>query len=136
MKNAILILILIMSVVLVSCKQKTAPATQKATETIHPAQSLKMIVAKIFVKPGKEEEFIKSAKMIVDSTHLEQGCLEYTLYQDPDNRSNLLMFERYKDQAAIDTHFGASYFKAFGKIAGELTSKPTEIKIYDIAESK
>jgi quinol monooxygenase YgiN len=137
MKNSILILILMFAGISISCKQNPAPLKIHGEAlSIQPGTTMKMIAAKIFIKPGMEEEFIKRAKMIVDSTHMEQGCLEYTLYQDPNNKLNFLMFERYKSQAAIDAHFGASYFKAFGKIAGQLTSKPSEIKIYNISENK
>jgi len=137
MKRSLPLLTITIMILVCSCRQKSAPVQiQVQAPAVLTSASLKMIAAKIYVTPGKEEEFIKSAKMIIDSTHTEPGCLEYTLYQDPNNKSNFLMFERYKNQAAIDAHFAAGYFKAFGKMAGELTSRPTEIKIYDITESK
>ncbi len=101
-----------------------------------PAQSLKMIAAKVFIKTGMEDQFIKAAQVIIENTRKEKGCLEYTLYQDPVNKSNFLFFERYTDQAAIDAHFAAPYFKEFGTKIGSLTRQPSEIKIYDIAEAR
>lgn len=109
---------------------------QPASQTGNVSPSLKMIAAKVFIKAGMEDEFIRSAGVIIANTRKESGCLEYTLYQDPQNKSCFLFFERYKDQSAIDAHFAAPYFKEFGaKISGWL-SKPSEVKIYDISEAR
>jgi quinol monooxygenase YgiN len=120
----------------ISCKPKTsAPATAIEVEG-RKIEVQKMITAKVYVKPGQEDNFIKAAQTIIDLTHKEEGCLEYTLYQDPVNKTNFFFFERYRDQAAIDAHFAASYFKEFGQKAGEMTSQATEIKIWEIYENR
>lgn len=136
MKTKTIFLTIALAMVAFACKPKSteiviSPETQTAA-----AAYQKMITARVFIKPGFEVEFIKSAQWIIDNTHKEEGCIEYTLYQDPYNRSNFFFFEKYRDQAAIDFHFAASYFKEFGdKVAG-MTSQPTEIKIIDIAGEK
>ncbi len=137
MKQIILILSFILITTGFSFGQKTsAKSGQSDTQTVKEVQVQKAITAKIYIKQGMEDEFIKSARWIIDNTLKEQGCLEYRLYQDPYNKSNFFFFEKYKDQAAIDVHFGAPYFKEFGTKVGEMTSQPTEIKIYNISESK
>ncbi|MFH0841662.1 MAG: putative quinol monooxygenase [Bacteroidota bacterium] len=136
MKTKLIISIIVLLGVFVSCKQKPADqAVVPETRAAAPAYQ-KMITARVFIKPGFEEEFITSAQWIIDNTHKEGGCIEYTLYQDPNNRSNFFFFEKYRDQAAIDFHFAASYFKEFGDKIAEMTSQPTEIKIIDIAGEK
>jgi quinol monooxygenase YgiN len=69
---------------------------------------------------------------MTDSTLKEPGCTGYQLYQNPYDKTSFLVFETYKNQAAIEAHFAASYFKAFGDKIGPLTSKPNEIVIYDV----
>lgn len=136
MKKVILLASAVMLLLSLSCKPKTtAPAAAIAVEG-QKIEVQKMITAKVYVKPGREDDFIKAAQWIIDLTHKEEGCLEYTLYQDPVNKTNFFFFERYRDQAAIDAHFAASYFKEFGQKAGEMTSQATEIKIYEIFENK
>jgi len=136
MKTKTVVLTIVLIGIMAACKPK--PAEQDVTpetQTAAPAYQ-KMITARVFIKPGFEEEFITSAQWIIDNTRKEEGCLEYTLYQDPYNKSNFFFFEKYRDQAAIDFHFAATYFKEFGdKVAG-ITSQPTEIKIIDIAGEK
>jgi quinol monooxygenase YgiN len=136
MKKIIFIASVVMTLILVSCKPKTTTPVTGIEVQGQKIEVQKMITATVYVKPGREDDFIKAAQWIIDLTHKEEGCLEYTLYQDPVNKTNFFFFERYRDQAAIDAHFAASYFKEFGQKAGEMTSQATEIKIYEIFENK
>jgi len=136
MKPIILLASVLMIFFSVSCKPKTSAPPTAIEVQGQKIEVQKMITAKVYVTPGREDDFIKAAQTIIDLTHNEEGCLEYTLYQDPVNKTNFFFFERYKDQAAIDAHFAASYFKEFGQKAGEMTSQATEIKIWEIFENK
>lgn len=139
MKTKILILSILLVFAGFSCKQKNAPAVPESTpaETVAPAPDYqKMIIAKAYIKPGKEADFINAAKSIIESSNKEEGCLGYQLYQDPYEKTNFIFVEKYKNQAAIDFHFAAPYFSEFGTLIADWTSKPTEIKIINIAAEK
>lgn len=136
MKTKILILSIVLGFAAFSCKQKNAPVVSESTQTeaAAPAPDYpKMIIAKAFVKPGKEADFINAAKSIIENSNKEEGCLGYMLYQDPYEKTNFIFVEKYKNQAAIDFHFAAPYFSEFGTVTEALFSKPLEIKIIDIA---
>ena len=136
MKTKIIILSILLSIIGFSCKPKT-PALPSQPEAVAQAPDYqKMITAKVFIKPGKEAEFITAAKMMIENSNKEEGCLGYMLYQDPYEKTNFIFVEKYKNQAAIDVHFATPYFKEFGTITSDWTSKPTEIKIIDIAGEK
>lgn len=136
MKTKILILSILLSVIGISCKPK-APALPSQPEAVAKAPDYqKMITAKVFIKPGKEAEFITAAKMMIENSNKEEGCLGYLLYQDPYEKTNFIFVEKYKNQAAIDVHFATPYFKEFGTTSADWTSKPTEIRIIDIAGEK
>jgi len=130
MKTKTLLLSVLFIVLVAGCKTKTTE--QQAAADLSASVPV-MITAKVYIKPGFEEEFIKAAQWIIENTHMEEGCLEYTLYQDPYNKTNFFFFERYTNQAAIDIHFAAPYFKEFGDKISGWTSQPAEIKILDIA---
>jgi quinol monooxygenase YgiN len=136
MKQLLLFAFALMLLISFSCKPKTTAPAAAIEVQGQKIEVQKMITAKVYVKPGHEDDFIKAAQSIIDLTHKEEGCLEYTLYQDPVNKTNFFFFERYRDQAAIDAHFAASYFKEFGQKAGEMTSQATEIKIWEISETR
>jgi len=92
----------------------------------------KMINARIYVKPDKVNDFIEAAREIIDSSNTEDGCLSYSLYQDPYDNTRFIMVELWKDQQAIDIHFEKTYFKEFGEKTNAWMEKPAELKIYDI----
>lgn len=136
MKTRILILSCLFILTGFACKPK-APAVQPQPEiTAKPVDLQKMITAKVFVKEGKEADFLSAAQVIIDNTRKEDGCLGYSLYQDPFEKTSFIFVESYKNQAAIDAHFAAPYFKEFGTKTADMTAKPMEVKILDIAGEK
>lgn len=110
-------------------EKKDTACCQKADTTEYS----KIIAAKLYIKPEKVNEFTKLFQGMIDSTLKEPGCTQYQLYQNPYEKNSFLVFETYKNQAAIEAHFAAPYFKSYGDKIGPLTSKPTEIVIYDVA---
>lgn len=112
-----------------ACAKKDSGCCKKA-DTVEYS---KIIAAKIYIKPEKVNEFTKMFQGMIDSTLKEPGCTGYQLYQNPYEKTSFLVYENYKNQAAIDAHFAAPYFKSFGDKIGPLTSKATEIVIYDVA---
>ncbi len=88
-----------------------------------------MIIAKLTVKPDKIKAFTEAAKEMIEKSNKEPGCLSYQLYQDPYTNTKFVFVEEYKNQAAIDAHFAADYFKAFGPKISDLTEGPASIKI-------
>lgn len=91
----------------------------------------KLIAAKVFVKADKVDVFIAASKSILAASRAEPGCISYTLYQNPHERTSFFFFEEWQDQAAIDFHFATPHFKAFGDQIKDLVSAPPEITIFD-----
>jgi quinol monooxygenase YgiN len=135
MKTKILVTAIIL-LIMVTCKPKTPEQTEQTAAAIQTTEYQKMITARVFIKPGKEADFISAAKMMIENSNKEEGCLGYMLYQDPYEKTNFIFVEKYVNQAAIDFHFGTSYFKEFGTLISDMTGNPMEIKIYDIAAEK
>ena len=127
--NLILFTALVLLFGTTGCHKTCAPASG-------PVVIKKMILARVFVKPENIEEFISAARVIIENTQKEPGCLAYQLYQDPVKKTDFIFVESYKDQAAIDAHFAASYFKEFGSKIGGMTSGPGEVKIIDVSAEK
>jgi quinol monooxygenase YgiN len=93
-----------------------------------------MIVAKLTVKADKVKAFTEAAKEIIEKSNKEPGCKSYQLYQDPYNSTKFVFVEEYKNQAAVDAHFAADYFKAFGPKIKDLVQEPAKIKIISVAK--
>jgi len=136
MKTTFFILLIISGLMGFSYQQNVNKDQTEPETTVQTSDYQKMITAKVFIKAGKEADFISTARKIIENSNKEEGCLEYMLYQNPYETTNFIFVEKYKDQAAIDFHFETPYFKEFGTITADMTSKPAEIKILDIACEK
>jgi len=136
MKTKILIITILLCITGLSCKQKAPVKTDQPEAAFQAPDYQKMITAKVFIKSGKEADFISAAKIMIENSNKEPGCLGYMLYQDPYESTNFIFVEKYVNQTAIDAHFATPYFKEFGTLTGDMTSKEMELKIYDIAAEK
>jgi (4S)-4-hydroxy-5-phosphonooxypentane-2,3-dione isomerase len=74
-----------------------------------------MIVLKVdmLVKPGTEEKCKEYIRILQENTRKEPGCLMYVGHQSTENSRRFLMYEQYKDQAALEAHRNAPYFKQY-----------------------
>jgi quinol monooxygenase YgiN len=136
MKTKIFILSVLFTLIGFACNPKTPVLHPMPEATVQTSDFQKMIIARVFIKRGSESDFLSAAHVMIENSNKEEGCLGYMLYQDPFEKTNFIFVEKYKNQAAIDIHFAATYFKEFGnKIAG-MISKSTDIKILDIAGEK
>jgi quinol monooxygenase YgiN len=136
------------------CKEGTAKAGEKccksgttgsgcgntAAETPSCCKSAgvkKIISAQVFIKPEKVDAFLAATKDLIEMSRTEEGCISYSLYQDPLDKTKFLFFEEWKNQVAVDFHFATKHFKKFGETLNECGSAPAVITIYDsVAENK
>ena len=125
MKVKSVIVLVVVAAAILSC-------TAKMPEE-NPAALKKVIIAKVSVKPEKVSDFAEAARGIIEKTNKESGCTFYQLYQNPYDSTKFVFVEEYKNQAAVDAHFSAEYFKAFGPEIGDLVTGPPEIKIVTVS---
>jgi quinol monooxygenase YgiN len=135
MKTRFALLLAVIIGIAASCNPKS-PSSQQPEPVVQTPDYQKMILARVYIKPGSEELFIEAAKSIIEKSNSEEGCLGYMLYQNPYEKTSFIFVEKWKNQAAIDFHFATEHFKEFGASIADLTAKPTEIKIIDIAAEK
>ena len=85
------------------------------------------VVATIKVKPGMEKEFETVAKELVAKVNAnEPGCKLYALHHGEASNTYVFM-ERYVDQAAVEAHRAADYFKTLGRKMGEFMDGRAEV---------
>lgn len=88
------------------------------------------ITAKSIVKPGAREEFIATARELVEKSRAEAGNISYHLYEDMDAPSILTFIEEWKDQAAVDIHADSEHFQRIIPLLGAMTEEAIEISLY------
>ena len=99
-------------------------------------KTVKLILAKLQIKPAKLNDFKEFAPVLVNGSRNEPGNIEYTLYSDVDDANRFIVVEKWKDQLAIDFHNVQPHFQKFLEIAAEAFASPPDIKVYDIQEEE
>jgi len=121
-----------------SCKsqEKVCSKTSAEKAGCNLADVKKIISAMVFVKPEKVDEFLEFTKELIEKSRAEEGCISYSLYQDPQDRSKFMFFEEWKNQAAVDFHFETEHFKKFVEALDNFASAAPIITIYDTISEK
>jgi quinol monooxygenase YgiN len=137
MKVKLFVLLVSSALILSSCGNKKTALTTQASDSLIKAPAADyamMITARLNVKPEKVKDFLLAAKEMVENSNKEAGCKSYQLFQDPYDNSGFIFVEEYKNQAAVEAHFGSDYFKAFGTKISDLVQGPAKIKIISVAK--
>lgn len=58
-------------------------------------------------------EFLREARLLASSTRTEPGCLAYRIAQDLDHPAMLVLAERWRDEAALRSHFSTPHMARF-----------------------
>lgn len=70
-------------------------------------------------KEGKSAELREALLSLVGPTREEDGCITYNVYEDKDG--SLFLYEVWRSQEDLKSHFQKSYIKDFRNKAGDLT---------------
>ena len=84
-----------------------------------------VLVVKMRVAEGNEEEALATMRELAEATQQEPGCVHYIPVQDPEDPRNVMFYEQYVDQAAFEAHGDSEHFQrlAAGKLFGLLDSR-------------
>ncbi len=72
-----------------------------------------------------EAAFAPCAKI----TRKEPGCMSYDLHTDPDKPGTIVLIERWKTMAALESHIKQPYTQAFLKTLPEWSAGAPEFKV-------
>ena len=90
-----------------------------------------MIVLKVdmVVKPGMEEKCRELVRVLQEHSRKEPGCAQYVGHQSTENPRRFFFYEVYKDEAALQAHRDAPYFKqhVHGGLDGIMESREREL---------
>jgi quinol monooxygenase YgiN len=130
-----LITLFVVTGMMMSCKenQKTEEKTtleKESTELQQPEKSKKTVVARVFVKEGKEAAFLEITAPLIQATRLEEGNISYVLYQSVSDPKEFIFYEEYKDDAALKTHASSAHFATFADAIADMLSKDLIIEDY------
>ncbi len=91
------------------------------------------MVVKIVAKKESVETVKTELLKIVDPTRKEDGCLEYSLFQDLENPAVFIFHESWKSEDCLAKHMSTAHFKALGEALG---GKAGESIVHKLARLK
>ena len=89
------------------------------------------ITALFRARPGKETELRDALIGLLAPTRKEPGCLSYDLHQSVDDPARLLMYETWKDQAAIQAHMVSPHVEKLLPRVDALCAESPQIVIWE-----
>lgn len=75
-------------------------------------------------KLGKENKLKEDLLKIAQLTRQEDGCIEFHLYEDPNNSFQFGLYEQWKSKELYQEQFKKSYVVEFLSQAESLIEKP------------
>jgi quinol monooxygenase YgiN len=93
-----------------------------------------LIVAGVIqIDPSRRQAAEDAFEKMRAATLQEAGCLEYQAYVDRNDPGTLFMFEKWKDQAALDGHFTSPHMGEFGAALSGLGIRAMDVKKYGVS---
>ena len=73
----------------------------------------------------------KAIVEMVRASRAEDGCLDYAFATDLADPDTLVLFERWRDQAALDAHGTSAHMAEFQKVMADNPPASRDIRIYE-----
>jgi quinol monooxygenase YgiN len=87
------------------------------------------LLVRVQVKEGVEKQFEAAFAKAITATRKERGNLAYDLNRDTQNPSHYLVYERWKDLAALEAHLKTPHIKALFAELPKVTDGAPESQI-------
>ncbi|MDQ0564714.1 antibiotic biosynthesis monooxygenase [Erythrobacter citreus] len=78
----------------------------------------------------------KAIVEMVRASRAEEGCIDYAFANDLADPDTLILFERWRDQAALDAHGKSDHMAAFQEFMGANPPEASDLRIYDTDEGQ
>ncbi len=90
----------------------------------------KTIIAQLSIQEAKTKDFLKLAEIMVNKSIAENGCLTYKLLKKIDSENNFFIYEKYKNEEAVENHNSSEHFKRFINAVMPLLTKEPIIEVF------
>jgi autoinducer 2-degrading protein len=70
-----------------------------------------VLAVHVTIKAGSEDEAIAHMLPLEAASRKEPGCLAYVVQRSRENPRHFLIYEQYKDDAALDEHRASAHFE-------------------------
>ena len=96
-----------------------------------------MIIVTLRIKVPRERhrDFMDSARLIVEPTKIQPGCISCRLYQDLDEPDAVFLVEEWKSRKELDRHLNSDQYRIVLSLM-EASDQFPEIKLSTISKTE
>lgn len=80
---------------------------------------------------GHEQHVREILSALLGPTRSEEGCETFDLYRSP---TGFVLFERYRDQAAVEAHRATPHYAAYRAAIVEHLAEPIGVTVLDVED--
>ena len=73
-----------------------------------------ILAVHLTMKHGHDEAAVETFRKLEAGSRREPGCIMYVVQRSRENPRRFLVYEQYKDEAALDAHRNTEHFKQYG----------------------
>lgn len=86
-----------------------------------------IVTAKVYIQPGKSEEFIEAYRWMKPQVMNDPGAIVYSLNRSIENPDEFIFCEKYESEEAFAYHLSTEHFKTLAGRIEPLMAKPGDI---------
>lgn len=87
-------------------------------------------------QPGMIEKLKGAMRKVVEATRKEDGCINYDFAVDITDPTILIVFERWRDQKALDGHIGSAHVAEWRKAGAEAGPMERNLSVWTVDEGR
>jgi quinol monooxygenase YgiN len=95
-----------------------------------------VVVGRVRVADANRERFLEVATEMCTRSREEDGCGGYRVYADLEQDERYVFVEEWKDDDALQRHFGAPHTGVFMRGLLPLLAEPADVLFHDTASSR
>jgi quinol monooxygenase YgiN len=93
-----------------------------------------IVTATARLRAETRDRALAAAREMAERTAKEAGCREYRFWTAVDDPDQVLLFERWKDEASLAAHLAATHTLEFGATIVPLAEGSLEVTRYEVTD--
>ena len=94
-----------------------------------------IVTLRIKVPGGRRKEFLDSARLIIEPTKVQPGCISCGFYQDLNDPDAILFVEEWESRESLDHHIKSDSYRIVLSLL-DLSGEPPEVKLSTISKTE
>jgi quinol monooxygenase YgiN len=94
-----------------------------------------VVIGRVKTDADKREALIRVGEAVAAASRAEAGCISYRLYEATDLENEFVFVEEWKDQQALELHFGTPHIAEFMQAIPATITAPPDVKFHTVASS-